>query len=397
MTGRLYYTEPYRTSFDATVLTVEEVEGGKRHVTLDQTAFYPTSGGQPFDTGTLGGAAVVDVIEREDGSIAHVVSGALRPGEVVRGEIDWARRFDHMQQHTGQHVLSAAFDRLFGVRTESFHLGQLSSTIDLAREVTASEIAAAEDDANRIVWENRPVAIRFATAEEAAAMPLRKESGRTGSLRLIDITDYDLSACGGTHVERAGAIGIIAIGSSEKFKGGSRIEFLCGGRALQRFRTWRGALADAQQHLSVPPTELAASIERLQNEGKMLQRTLRRFQEQLATHQAQSLLAQATPTGTRVAIAEALDGWDAQGLKAIAVAATTAQPNAIVALFTTTSPAQLVIARGSQATGDAGAILKQLSAEFGGKGGGKPDLAQGGGLIGSSEKLTEKVRALLKP
>ena len=150
MTERIYYSEPYRPSFDATVLTVETV-AGHTQVTLDQTAFYPTSGGQPFDTGTLGGAAVTDVIDREDGTVVHVVSGSLKAGEVVTGEIDWARRFDHMQQHTGQHVLSAAFDRLFSVRTESFHMGQLSSTIDLAREVTPAEVAKAEDDANRIV------------------------------------------------------------------------------------------------------------------------------------------------------------------------------------------------------------------------------------------------------
>lgn len=395
MTARLYYTEPYRTSFDATVLTVDRVDDGTLRVTLDQTAFYPTSGGQPFDTGTLGGAAVVDVIDREDGGVAHVVSGTLHPGEVVRGEIDWARRFDHMQQHTGQHVLSAAFDRLFGVRTDSFHLGQLSTTIDLARQVSPSEIVKAEDDANRVVWEDRPVTIRFATAAEAAALPLRKESLRAGDLRLIEVHDYDLSACGGTHVERAGAIGVIAIGSFEKFKGGSRVEFLCGGRALQRFRTWRVALADTQKHLSVPPTELAAAIERLQGEGKALQRTHRAFQEKLATHEAQSLVARVTNTATTVVIAETLEGWDAQGLKAIAVAATAAQPNAIVALFTAASPAQLVVARGPKATGDAAAILKQLSAEFGGKGGGQPDLAQGGGLNGSSAQLVERARALL--
>ena len=173
MTQRLYYTEPYRTTFDATVVNVERVDG-RGLVTLDQTAFYPTSGGQPNDTGTLGGAAVTDVIDRDDGTIAHVTDGALKTGDVVSGEIDWARRFDHMQQHTGQHVLSAAFDRLCGARTESFHMGQQSATIDLAREVTVSEIAKAEDDANRVVWEDRPVSIRFAGAEEAAAMGMRK-------------------------------------------------------------------------------------------------------------------------------------------------------------------------------------------------------------------------------
>src|SRR5918993_4423849 len=306
MTERLYYREPYRRTFDGTVVNVESVEG-RSYVMLDQTAFYPTSGGQPNDTGTLGSAAVTDVIDREDGTIAHVISGSLKAGEVVVGAIDWARRFDHMQQHTGQHVLSAAFDRLFGVRTESFHMGQLSSTIDLAREVTPGEIAKAEDEANGIVWEDRPVAIRFATAEEAAAMPLRKESGRAGSLRLIDVTDYDLSACGGTHVERTGGIGVIAIASAEKLKGGSRIEFLCGRRALQRFRVWRGALSAMQKHLSVPPIEMLASIERMQEDAKAAQRTLRAFQEKLATHEAQALLATGTP------VVEVVEGWDAQG------------------------------------------------------------------------------------
>jgi alanyl-tRNA synthetase len=394
MTQRIYYSEPYRRSFDATVLSVDTV-AGHSYVTLDQTAFYPTSGGQPFDTGTLGGAAVTDVIDREDGTIAHLVSGALKAGEIVSGEIDWARRFDHMQQHTGQHVLSAAFDRLFGVRTESFHMGQLSSTIDLAREVSESEIARAEDDANRIVWEDRPVAIRFATAEEAAAMPLRKESGRTGALRLIDVQDYDLSACGGTHVERTGAIGVIAIGSWEKFKGGSRIEFLCGGRALQRFRVWRGALAAVQKHLSVPPVEMAASIERMQDDAKAAQRTVRGFQEKLAAHEAAAILARAQHIADALLIAEALDGWDPQGLKAIAVAATAAQPAAVVALFTSTTPAQVVIARGAAANTDAAALLKQLTAKFGGKGGGKPDLAQGGGLGATVGELIAFTRSLM--
>ena len=388
MTQRLYYTEPYRQTFDATVVSADQADG-RLHVTLDQTAFYPTSGGQPFDTGTLGGAAVTDVIDREDGTIAHVVSGTLRPGEVVSGVIDWARRFDHMQQHTGQHVLSAAFDRLFGVRTESFHMGQLSSTIDLAREVTPGEIAKAEADANRVVWEDRPVTIRFGTAEEAAAMGMRKESQRTGTLRLIDVKDYDLSACGGTHVDRTGAIGIIAIGGWEKFRGGSRVEFLCGDRALQRFRLWRDSLAAIQKHLSVPPAEMAASIERMQEEGKALQRTIRGFQEKVAIHEAQVLLAKGD------IIVESIDGWDAQGLKAIAAAATAAQPQAVVVLFTTATPAQVVVARGAAARVDASAILKQLAAKFGGKGGGKPDLAQGGGLSAGSKDLIAAAREIL--
>jgi alanyl-tRNA synthetase len=384
MTNRIYYTEPYRRTFDATVVSADPVDGGRLHVTLDQTTFYPTSGGQPFDTGTLGGAAVTDVIDREDGTIAHVVSGTLKPGEVVSGEIDWDRRFDHMQQHTGQHVLSAAFDRLFGARTESFHMGQLSATIDLAREVSASEIEKAEQDANRIVWEDRPVTIRFATADEAAAMGMRKESARSGTLRLIDVQDYDLSACGGTHVERTGAIGVIAIGSVEKFKSGSRVEFLCGGRALQRFRVWRGALAAMQKHLSVPPIEMAASIERLQGDAKAVQRTLRGFQEKLASHEAEALVARWGSTPFAV---EAIDGWDAQGIKAIAVAAAALRPEMAIALLTTSTPPQVVIARGAQSRIDAGDVVKGLAALHGGKGGGKPDLGQGGGFSAPAQTL----------
>ena len=388
MTERIYYSEPYRRSFDATVLSVDTV-AGHTQVTLDQTAFYPSSGGQPFDTGTLGGAAVTDVIDREDGAIAHIVSGDLKVGEVITGEIDWARRFDHMQQHTGQHVLSAAFDRLFGVRTESFHMGQVSSTIDLAREVSDSEIARAEDAANTVVWEDRPVTIKFATAEEAARMGMRKESARTGKLRLIDVQDFDLSACGGTHVERTGAIGVIAVGSWEKFKGGSRVEFLCGGRALQRFRTWRGALAAMQKHLSVPPIDMAASIERMQEDAKGATRSIRAFQEKLATHEAHALAAKGFP------VIEVIDGWDAQGIKSIAAAITAADPNAVVALFTATTPAQVVVARGADAKVDAGALLKQLAAKFGGKGGGKPDLAQGGGLNAPVDQLVSYAKEIL--
>src|SRR5262245_42395192 len=270
MTDRLYYTDPYLRKFDATIRALDDRDG-RTIAVLDRTAFYPTSGGQPFDTGVLGGQAVVDVFDEDDGTIAHVLAAHERPlhvGDTVAGEIDWPRRFDHMQQHTGQHVLSAAFDRVFGVRTVSFHLGSDASTIDLAREMTPGEIAAAEDAANAIVWEDRPVAIRFSSRDEAAAMPLRKEPKREGTLRLVDVENWDLSACGGTHVARTGAIGIITVASWERFKGGQRLEFLCGGRALRRFRFYRDALDASGRLLSVLPGELPAAIERLQVELK---------------------------------------------------------------------------------------------------------------------------------
>jgi alanyl-tRNA synthetase len=387
MTDRLYYTDAYRQRFDADV-TVCAAAGDRFEVTLSATAFYPTSGGQPHDRGTLGGRRVVDVVDHDEGRLVHVVEGPLEVGAHVDGAIDWPRRFDHMQQHTGQHVLSAAFERACQARTESFHLGAATATIDLQRQVTAAEIAAAEGEANRVVWEDREVGVRFVSAEEAAALPLRKESGRAGTLRLVEIPDFDLSACGGTHVARTGGIGLIAVTGAEKFKGGTRVEFLCGGRALTRLRDWRDALAATNRLLSVSPAELAPAIGRLQGENKALARSARGFQEQLATHVATELVAAGERVDSRIVVARAIDGWDAAGLKAIA-AGVAAHPGTAVALFSAASPALVVVARASDVAVDAAAVLKALLTRFGGKGGGKPDLAQGGGLTG---EIAEMVR-----
>lgn len=394
MTQRIYYAEPYRSSFEATVVACEP-HGDRFDVVLDQTAFYPTSGGQPFDIGTLGDVTVIDVVDRDNGDVAHVVDRPLAVGGKVGGQVDWQRRFDHMQQHTGQHVLSAAFDRLHGVRTESFHLGASSATIDLAREVTAQEIRAAEDESNRIVWEDRPVHIRFASADEAKTLPLRKETMRTGPLRLIEVEHFDLSACGGTHVARTGAIGVIAIVAWEKFRGGSRVEFVCGGRALARFREWRDALAATTRHLSVQPADLAGSVEKLQLESKSLQKIIRSQQEQLAAHEARTLVSRAESVGERLIVVDALDGWDAVGLKALASAATTSTPALAVALFNRSTPAVVVVAAGAHAGVDAAAALKALIAKFGGKGGGKRELAQGGGFGAPVEQLLDEARRAL--
>ncbi len=393
MTDRLYYTDAYQTEFDADV-TACAPAGDRFAVTLSATAFYPTSGGQPHDLGQLGGRAVMDVVDDEDGRLVHLVEGPLDIGARVHGAIDWVRRFDHMQQHTGQHVLSAAFETICKARTESFHLGTASATIDLGRPVSAQEIAAAEDDANRVVWQDREVRVRFVSAEEAATLPLRKESGRTGTLRLVDVTDYDLSACGGTHVARTGGIGVISVTGWEKFKGGTRVEFRCGVRALTQLREWRDTLAATNRALSVSAVELAPAIERLQGENKALARTVRTLQEQLAGHVAADLVTTAARVGDRVVVAQALDGWDAPGLKAIA-ASIAATPGACAAVFSATSPALVVIARAADVPVDAGAVLKALVAQYGGKGGGKADLAQGGGLTGDIAAIVEAARAAL--
>jgi len=405
MTDRLYYTDPYLKAFDATIDRVEERDG-RILVRLDRTAFYPTSGGQPFDTGLLGTSRVVDVVDDEDGSVAHLVdhAGTLQAGHTVRGEIDWARRFDHMQQHTGQHVLSAAFDRLFNVRTVSFHLGAAASTIDLARELSPAEIAAAENDANRIVWENRQVAIRFASAEEAAAMPLRKEASRGGTLRLVDIDGFDLSACGGTHVARTGGIGVIVVASWERFKGGHRLTFLCGGRALAGYRGFRDAVMGAVQRLSVLPEELAGAIDRLQADAKEQKRSLGALQGEVARYRADELAASAEtvvvrPEGpggaaeTCQLVARAVDA-DASGLKGLATAIV-ARPRHIAVLVSLSSPALAVVARSADVSLPAQRLLASLHGTFGGRGGGKADFAQGGGLDGAAQLILAAAREAL--
>ena len=392
MTARIYYTDAYCQAFDARVVRAFDHEGRPAAV-LDRTAFYPTSGGQPFDVGSLAerhGSSpatvrVVDTIDADD-EIVHVLTEPIATGVTVAGEVDWARRFDHMQQHTGQHVLSASFDRLFDNRTVSFHMGADLSTIDLQKELSWEQIARVEDEANRVVSENRDVAIRFVSAHEAATLPLRKEPARDGVLRLIDIEDFDLSACGGTHVARTGAVGVIVVPAIERFKGGLRVTFACGKRAVRVFRTLRGAVGGSVHALSVHPQELPAAIVRMQTEAKDLRRSMKKLQESLAAHEAVRLVA---PT-----VVDALDGWDAVGLKMIA-SEITSRTSAVVALFSTSSPTAVVIARSADRSTDAMAVLRALMGRFGGRGGGKADLAQGGGLAGNLAEMLSAARELL--
>jgi alanyl-tRNA synthetase len=312
----------------------------------------------------------------------------------VHGEIDWPRRFDHMQQHTGQHVLSAAFDRLLDNRTMSFHMGVESSTIDVAREVSLAEVERAVDEANHVVWEDRPVTIRFVSPDEVPRLPLRKEPVREGRLRLIEIRDFDLSACGGTHVARTGEIGVIAVTGAEKFRGGTRVTFVCGGRALRAWRGYRDAVAGSVRSLSVLPHELPAAVERMQADGKLARKIIARLQSELAGHQAARLIA-ASPVVEGVhRAAHVVDGWDAAGLKAIA-SAMTAQGLAAVAMVGTSAPIAVVIARSASVAVDANVVLQQLMKRFGGRGGGKPELAQGAGLIGDPQEIAAAARQLL--
>jgi alanyl-tRNA synthetase len=393
MTDRLYHRNAYATEFHAEVTAVETTDN-RTGVVLSRTAFYPASGGQPFDMGTLGEARVVDVLDREDGTILHVVEGPVPAGRVT-GRVEWGRRFDHMQQHTGQHVLSAAFDRLFGVETLSFHLGTASATIDLVREVSAVEIAAAEDVANQVVWEDRPVNVSFVAAADAAALPLRRDPARPGPLRVVEVKDFDVSACGGTHVARTGAIGIIATDGVERVRGGSRVEFRCGGRALGMHRVLREAVAGAVGLVSGAAGDLPRSIERLQDENRDLRRRARDLEARLTAYEADALAAQATEVGALRIVVRALERLEVNGLKAVAQAVA-ARPGYAAILCTTCSPVSIAIASGDPGVLNAAVLLKALTARFGGKGGGRPELAQGGGLDAAPAQISEAVRLILE-
>ena len=392
MTVRIYYTDSTCRRFDGTVIDVREHEG-RPAVVLDRTAFYPTSGGQPFDLGRLDEVDVVDVVDDGD-AVVHVVTATMPVGRRVVGVVDAARRADHTQQHTGQHLLSAAFDRLFDNRTVGFHMGAEVCTIDLARPVSWADIAGAEQAANEIVWQNRPVSVRFVSATEAGTLPLRKEPSREGTLRLIEVPGFDLSACGGTHVTQTGEVGVIAVTGVEKFKGGSRVTFVCGLRALRSFGVLRESVGASVKVLSVLPEEIPSAIERLQSDAKELRRSMRGLQEQLAGHEARRLVAESSAAGAQGSLVHRLDGWDAAGLKAVALAVTALKPVTVV-LLADGSPTMVVVAT-SAAGVDARKVWASIQQACGGKGGGTPSLVQGASPV-RADRVDAEARRIIHP
>ncbi len=376
-TERLYYTDCYLKEFSARVTRISADPRGAR-VYLDRTAFYPESGGQPSDRGTLGGIAVLDVIDEGD-EVAHILT-ASPADETVLGNIDWERRFDHMQQHTGQHILSAAFEHLGGYKTVSFHLGTESATIDLDSDrVGTNQIAEAEDVANRVVFENRPVQVSFRPAAEAQHLDLRKPTFREGDIRLVEVTGFDLSACGGTHVSATGGVGIICIRKVERAKGLTRVEFVCGGRALRRARQDYSILSEAARLFSSGlenvPELITKQAQDLRDVGKSLQKLV----EDLAELEAARLWQQAPEkAGVRVVqgVFESTEGKKAK-LVAHAVAK---QAGAIALIGVKGTPCGLFFSQTPGGKVNMSDVLKQTLARFGGKGGGTRDFAQGGGL-----------------
>jgi alanyl-tRNA synthetase len=382
MTIHLYYDDSYLTEFSGVVLEQRKL-GEKNAVILDQTAFYPTSGGQPHDTGTLGPARVIEVEEDPSGVILHLVDGPVPLGSVL-GRIDWERRFDHMQQHTGQHILSQAFIKVAQAATVSFHLGKETSTIDIElRQAASSLMEEAEDLATRIVFEDRLVKVLKVDRGGLAALGVRKESAREGEIRVIDVDGFDRSPCGGTHVRHTGEIGMIAILGYEHYKGGTRVEFACGGRALRILRTDHELLKELGKLYSSHPSELQRLTEKFFQERTALSRENAKLQDQIFDLEAQGLVNRADKTRRAILVCASFPGRTLESVKILAQKVA-ACPRAIAILAALQETAQLVVARNSEAAGDCGAAIKQAVARLGGKGGGKPEIAHAGGIAAAA-------------
>ena len=387
MTERLYYTDAYLTTFAARVVDIAD-EG--RRVYLDRTAFYPTSGGQPHDLGTLGGAEVVDVIDEEE-RVAHLLATPLTAQSAVEGRVEWTRRFDHMQQHTGQHLLSAVLEELFGMRTVSVHFGATTSTLDVDGELPSREqLVAAEERANASIVADPPVVVTFEEASTAAG--LRKASERQGMLRIVSIEGIDRSACGGTHVRALGEVGTILLRRVERVRKASRIEFVCGLRAIRRARADFEALTAIATSLSGAlddaPALVAGQTEQLQASDS----ARRKLERELAAYRARELYDGTPPDdrGRRAVIVEHASGMDE--LRAIAQLLSTL-PGAVL-IGTVDAPPSVILAAAEDTGIDAGRTLREIVSSTGGRGGGSARVAQGSApdVAAVAARLVEIVR-----
>ncbi len=393
-TERLYYSDSHLTEFEARVTGITERVSGWTAVTLDRTAFYPTGGGQASDTGTLNETRVVECIDTEDKGVLHIVQGrSLEVGAHVTGRVDWPRRLDHIQQHTGQHILSQAFIALFEAETRGFRMLEQYCEVDVALEDPSEEkVEQAVELANQIIWEDRAVQIRQVTKEEAASLHLRKESDREGELRLIEIEGFDLTPCGGTHARRTGEVGLIAVRSFERAKGLTRIDFVAGGRALADYRRANHVARGVASFFSTARDEAPAAVARMLEENKQLTRRVRALEEVAARVEAEELLSEAAPlTGGARLCARVFEGRDAESLKKLAQSIVAHGQTIALLGSRDGDAARLVFARSTDAPGDMNALMREACQRLNGRGGGRPEMAQGGGR--NVEKLEEAIEA----
>ena len=378
-TERLYYDDPYLMEFDATVLETRSF-GSHCGAVLDKTAFYPTSGGQPNDLGLINDIPLIDCVEDETGAVIHVVGGKIEAGP-VHCRIDAARRGDHMQQHSGQHVLSQAFVELFNWPTVSFHLGAVGCTIDLTSDAVSREQAeAAEDLANRIIRENHSVSVRYISQENINQAGLRKPTERTGDVRIIDIAGYDRSACGGTHVRTTGEIGAILITGVERAKKQARVQFICGDRVIRYARQANRTLEAISQTISAPALDTAAAVRTLWDDHQELRKRNDDVESQLMDYEAAQF-----PINNGIAVGS-FSNRGIEKLKILAIKICS-RPGTVALLADQSDQLRIVFARSADSSIDVAVSLKRTLEKFGGRGGGRPNLAQGGGLSGNADEV----------
>jgi alanyl-tRNA synthetase len=383
MTDRLYYSDSYLREFEATVVETRERDGGAA-VVLDRTSFYPTSGGQPHDLGQLGAAAVMDVLD-EEGTIVHVTDRPVHGH--VRGVIDWPRRFDHMQQHTGQHILSQAFLRGADAGTKSVHFGADVCTLDVdITDLTTAGAGKVEDLANQIVFEDRPIVVREVDESELPGLGLRRPAKKRGLVRIVQVQDFDVSACGGTHVARTGEIGPILIRRWERFRGGVRVEFFCGWRAVRDARWKNATVLELAADLSVKDRELADAVRRVREQLKSAGQELTAHRARAVEDEAHRILAGAA--GSPKFVTEIFSDRSINDVALLAGKIVAMEPS-VAALAT--ADGKIVLARAAGIDLDAGQLLRTAIVPLGGRGGGRSEFAQG---AVPAERLAEAVAAL---
>lgn len=378
--NKLYYQDPYIKSFTTHLKDQQKDEQGRVYAILEETAFYPTGGGQPYDTGTLNGIKVIDV-EEIDGEIRHYIAQPFNePGEIT-GEIDWERRFDHMQQHAGQHILSAAFEEKFGFATVSFHLGNEVLTIDLdIEELTDEQAEEAEDLANQIILENRSIETKWVTMDELSSYRLRKQLSVTENIRLVIIPDFDYNGCGGTHPHSTGEVKAIKILDWEKQRKKIRVHFVCGDRVLNQLHQKQKEIKRLTSILNAPEENLADTAKKLIEDKKMLEKSIEELKDELVAYEAKDLLTNGKSSSNGLIISKQFKNRSIQEVQKLARAVTVLSEEAVVFFVNDTEEKlQFVCAKGKAPNGSMKEITNKLLPLINGKGGGNDLFAQGGG------------------
>ncbi|MFH1942619.1 MAG: DHHA1 domain-containing protein [bacterium] len=396
MTERLFDEDAYQKGFEATVLSKSDVRG-MQTVVLDRTLFYPASGGQPADKGFLGGAEVVDVVE-EEGIILHVVNGEIGTQEKISGKIDWDRRFDHMQQHTGQHILSQSLLRSIEAMTVGFHLGADYATIDLDKaDISDDDVRRTERIANGVIFDNRDVHIGQVTHESEGSLPLRKPPKKTGTVRVVEIEGFDRIACCGTHVRKTGEVGIVKVVRMERYKGGTRVTFRCGGRALKDYQDKTDILGEVCRMMTAGQEDVLSSLNRWKDEVKSVSKKIRSLREELLGYEVGRLVEEAENIGCIRVVRISFEDRDPDEVQEL-VKRLIRSEHVVALIGLKTDRAYLYFGKSANVDADMTKLLETACEEIEGKGGGSSAMARGSGqkISGLNDALDKAMRLFQK-